>query len=117
MENKTHNIAIEVEGLSKKYDLGSPHPNLKLADKLNLFFKPRKYPLQDNRLQDNRQEFYALKDLNFVIKKGDTVGLIGRNGAGKSTLLKILSKVTEPTSGRVTIYGTIASVLEVGMGF
>jgi len=66
---------------------------------------------------DTEEDFWALKDVSFSINAGDRVGVIGRNGAGKSTLLKILSRITEPTEGRVTIRGRVASLLEVGTGF
>ena len=63
------------------------------------------------------EDFWAVKSLSFEVKQGDVIGIVGRNGAGKSTLLKILSRITEPTEGRIRISGRVASLLEVGTGF
>ena len=76
-----------------------------------------RHPLSQNQENTELEEFWALKDINFKINQGDRVGIIGRNGAGKSTLLKILSRITEPTTGKITIKGRVASLLEVDTEF
>jgi len=108
---------IKVENLSKQYRIGarrSPNVTLKesLAGAFRSSFKRREH---DGAVADNH--VWALKDVNFEVMPGETVGIVGRNGAGKSTLLKILSRTTEPTSGRVELYGRVGSLLEVGTGF
>lgn len=98
------NIAIKVENLSKVYHLYD-HPADRMKEALHPFRK------------QYHKDFYALNDINFEIKKGETVGIIGRNGAGKSTLLKILTGVLTPTTGGIKALGRISSLLELGTGF
>ncbi len=106
-------IAIKVENLSKLYHIGAKKSG-SLRETLEHSFNKL---IGKKDAIDKAEEFWALKDVNFEIKKGEAVGIIGRNGAGKSTLLKILSRITEPTTGKITINGRVASLLEVGTGF
>jgi lipopolysaccharide transport system ATP-binding protein len=110
---------IRVENLSKKYILGQKQERYTtLRDRFNDRAKALFKPFQSkSKSQSYNNEFWALQDVSFQIKEGDSVGIIGRNGAGKSTLLKVLSRITEPTRGRIKIKGRVASLLEVGTGF
>ncbi len=106
-----NDIAIRVENLSKQYTIGrAQERHDTLRDALSAAFRRK-------GTNGSAETFWALKDVSFEVKRGEVVGIIGRNGAGKSTLLKILSQITEPTSGRASIYGRVGSLLEVGTGF
>ena len=117
---------IAVENLSKRYFLGQSAQRDRytalrdvisrkvrsLADTVIDFGRGHEIPHEENA-----QEFWAIKNINFTVKQGEVLGIIGPNGAGKSTLLKLLSRITEPTEGRIRLLGRVSSLLEVGTGF
>src|SRR5438128_5790740 len=119
-------VVIRAEGLGKKYMIGHAAEReryVALRDVLirgahNLWRKTAEL-LRGRAIVsgDSVEEFWALKDVSFEVKRGEVLGIIGRNGAGKTTLLKILSRITEPSEGRVTVRGRVASLLEVGTGY
>ncbi|HVS35440.1 MAG TPA: ABC transporter ATP-binding protein, partial [Gemmataceae bacterium] len=115
-------VVVRVEGLGKRYQIArrrERHDTLRdaltagvrgLGRRLGGMFRGRSE-------SENDETFWALQDVSFEVKRGEVLGLIGRNGAGKSTLLKLLSRITEPTTGRLALRGRVASLLEVGTGF
>jgi lipopolysaccharide transport system ATP-binding protein len=111
--------AIEVRNIGKKYRIGSAATakNARTGNHWWWLKSPIGYLTTMLRPPDENEILWALRDISFDVKSGETLGIIGSNGAGKSTLLKILSRITEPTEGRARIKGRVGSLLEVGTGF
>ena len=103
MEN---NSIITVENVSMKFNLASEK-----------FDNLKEYFIKTIKRQVSYNEFWALQDVSFDVKRGESIGLIGLNGSGKSTMLKTIAGVLKPTKGKVTVYGTIAPLIELGAGF
>lgn len=104
--------AVRVDAISKSFPVYS-----RPADRLRQFVMPRLQGLLHMRRRQYYEEYWALRDINFEVRKGEQLGIVGRNGAGKSTLLQIICGTLEPTVGEITIHGRVAALLELGAGF
>jgi lipopolysaccharide transport system ATP-binding protein len=109
-------LAIRVENLGKQYKIGVSEEGLSTSNRYRTLSESLTSALK-RKEKAEKTHFWALKDISFEVQRGQVLGIVGRNGAGKSTLLKILSRVTEPTTGNAEIHGRVGSLLEVGTGF
>jgi len=115
MTSRNNKPIIEVKHLSKEYQIGMDRTYKRFTES---FTNAVRHPVRTLRgLTGSKETFWALKDVNFEVERGEVLGIIGRNGAGKSTLLKILSRITYPTEGEIVMRGRVGSLLEVGTGF
>jgi lipopolysaccharide transport system ATP-binding protein len=112
--SSSSDYAMQVSGLGKQYRLGEQSGSTLLRDTVARWIRR---PWQAARADAGTKVLWALQDASFTVRRGEAVGIIGHNGAGKSTLLKLISRITEPSTGRIGIRGRIASLLEVGTGF
>ncbi|MBV9742980.1 MAG: ABC transporter ATP-binding protein, partial [Acidobacteriia bacterium] len=114
-------LAIEICGLAKRYQIGARESYATLrdtvADRFSGLWRSLRSPRKKAARDAEDEILWALRDVNLSVREGEVLGLIGRNGAGKSTLLKILSRITLPTAGYADISGRVRSLLEVGTGF
>jgi lipopolysaccharide transport system ATP-binding protein len=105
-------LSIRVDGLGKRYEIyASPR------DRLKQFILPPAQRLLNMRQSVHYKEHWALRDISFEVKKGESFGIVGRNGSGKSTLLQLITGTLSPTAGSVTTHGRVAALLELGSGF
>ncbi len=112
-----HDAIITVENVGKCYQLGSTRRRERYTALRDVVVRSARDLFRRGGGMDADSEFWALRDVSFDVQRGEVLAIIGRNGAGKSTLLKLLSRITEPTEGRITLRGRVASLLEVGTGF
>lgn len=112
-------LTVRVENLSKMYRIGveRPQPRNSFQAARGLLGSPFAYLRRMSKPPTAEETLWAIRDVSFEVRQGEVLGIVGRNGAGKSTLLKILSRITEPTSGQAEIHGRVGSLLEVGTGF